>query len=470
MLLHGRDNGLVDVWTQRLLGAHLGAAGVPVKALTCDGLGHQDVWIGRRSAEVCAEVGQFLDGPCSGAMQVNDDGPGNGPDNGRSDGQADSLDPGQADGRAEGGADWILRPAALGPRLDVAHDTDGRTIARVAAMPPLTEGVSHLGVLPVRWHREGQGATGRLTAWRLRLQAPGLIQAEAGPARRWQFLDLSTLTDDLAAGGHTTDPSPSPRLFPDGAAPFTLEDEDARHAAPDPRNTHTGGIGEVEGWWVGFLTARDQSLAADLDRPWPDLQGSPPWHAPTGRVKPTGTSDGEPSLADACHALQTLTDTTQAPHLTEAERLNGLSPWLAGLVRSERLKTLQVHLMSQSCRPVTIALGSCQYPHGPLDGGPAQASLNRLADDAEAGTIDLVLLMGDQIYADATAGLVDPRVRDDRYVIPHERAQAAQGLQRVLALAPTVMLADDHEVQDNWRRAPRDRAVAALRNAFGTLR
>ena len=101
-----------------------------------------------------------------------------------------------------------------------------------------------------------------------------------------------------------------------------------------------------------------------------------------------------------------------------------------------------------------LAVASCQYPHGPLDRAPAQASLERMAQQADQGELDLALFLGDQIYADATAGLVDPTRRDERYEIPHERAQRAPGLRRVLARLPSVMLLDDHELVDNWEPRP----------------
>jgi hypothetical protein len=120
-------------------------------------------------------------------------------------------------------------------------------------------------------------------------------------------------------------------------------------------------------------------------------------------------------------------------------------------------------------RPVRIAVASCQYPHGPLDREPAQASLRHMAQRARAGDIDLALFMGDQIYADATAGLVDPLRRDERYEHPHERAQSAPGLRQVLACLPAVMAIDDHELVDNWEPPPpgggSDAALWQLREA-----
>ena len=74
-----------------------------------------------------------------------------------------------------------------------------------------------------------------------------------------------------------------------------------------------------------------------------------------------------------------------------------------------------------------FALASCQYPadmtdgapgdHGGL-GGPANASLLRLSKkltpNIPGESPSLLVMAGDQIYVDATAGLFDARTQSDR--------------------------------------------------------
>ena len=115
---------------------------------------------------------------------------------------------------------------------------------------------------------------------------------------------------------------------------------------------------------------------------------------------------------------------------------------------------------------VTFALASCQYPSdifNRMQGGeharrgPVDQSLLALGDRLnKPNPPTLLLLCGDQIYTDATAGLFDPKVSDQRFRIPHERRGQSRGsmvvMQR-LDLAVEMML-DDHEIRDNW--APND--------------
>ena len=142
-------------------------------------------------------------------------------------------------------------------------------------------------------------------------------------------------------------------------------------------------------------------------------------------------------------------------------------------------------------QPFTFALASCQYPAGLVDGtpqdwlpggsrlqGPADASMLRLArrldGSADPGRPSLLVLAGDQIYADATAGLFDPRAgstprtlgttireAEDWLRIPYQSWYGSVGPQSVLGRLPSRMMLDDHEIDDNWEKLPDNAAPGA---------
>ena len=143
--------------------------------------------------------------------------------------------------------------------------------------------------------------------------------------------------------------------------------------------------------------------------------------------------------------------------------------------------------------PFSFALGSCHYPAGLVDGtpqdyqpggaqlpGPADAALLRLArrldqlDDPDRPS--LLVLAGDQIYADATAGLFDPRagttpqnqasLRDaaDWLRVPYQNLYGSVGAQSVLGRLRSFMVPDDHEIDDNWEPLPAPAAPGAERH------
>src|SRR4029079_3155607 len=124
----------------------------------------------------------------------------------------------------------------------------------------------------------------------------------------------------------------------------------------------------------------------------------------------------------------------------------------------------------------SFALASCQYPCGMLDRtppgaardappGPSDASYGRLLAVLEGkrgkgpggktlAVPEFLVLAGDQIYCDATAGLFDPRRLDDRHRLSYEGFFGARGPRSVLCRLPAVMRLDDHEIDNDWEPDP----------------
>ncbi len=99
--------------------------------------------------------------------------------------------------------------------------------------------------------------------------------------------------------------------------------------------------------------------------------------------------------------------------------------------------------------PVRIALGCCRYPGFYFDRARTTAAFERLALRKAGSAPHLALMLGDQIYADATAGLFDPASPIERYMRAHRKAFRTSRIHRLLAGLPVVMTADDHEFGDN---------------------
>lgn len=94
-----------------------------------------------------------------------------------------------------------------------------------------------------------------------------------------------------------------------------------------------------------------------------------------------------------------------------------------------------------------VAAMTCAYPGTPWDRDRASASHARLHArcTAKGAPPSFGFLLGDQIYADATAGLVDPLSPVERYGRRHEQAWRARGLRALMQRLPLVMTPDDHE-------------------------
>jgi pimeloyl-ACP methyl ester carboxylesterase len=160
--------------------------------------------------------------------------------------------------------------------------------------------------------------------------------------------------------------------------------------------------------------------------------------------------------------------------LPPAKVLAAVQQWMP-MQTAERLETAFLR-WDDLCRAITLhdadkpqgvrfAFGSCQYPPGVFDRPIAEASMRKLAaslDGAEgADAPDLVLLLGDQIYADATAGIADAARIDERFEQPHVDALRMAPLREVMRRRSVRALIDDHELSNNWEPLSAD--VAAKR-------
>lgn len=113
---------------------------------------------------------------------------------------------------------------------------------------------------------------------------------------------------------------------------------------------------------------------------------------------------------------------------------------------------------------VSFLASTCRYPGFPFDRHRAeyavQRVLPRLGDKNPAHHPAFGLFVGDQIYADATAGIVDPLSPTERFAERHRSALSRSAdyhraaLGDLLANLPVVMTPDDHEYIDNYPAGP----------------
>lgn len=107
--------------------------------------------------------------------------------------------------------------------------------------------------------------------------------------------------------------------------------------------------------------------------------------------------------------------------------------------------------------PLSLLAGSCLYPGLPFERARSFAVFGgmkqHLHDDNELQRrgVDGLILLGDQIYADATADLFDPKAHYERYRNPYRTAFTQPDVAYVLSHLPSWLVVDDHEYRDNWR-------------------
>jgi cholesterol oxidase len=121
-------------------------------------------------------------------------------------------------------------------------------------------------------------------------------------------------------------------------------------------------------------------------------------------------------------------------------------PWFRRMQEGER-------------KALHILVGSCRYPAQLMDGDMAdsifEGMLKHVADDDIRGPgADMAFFVGDQIYADATAGLVDSDDWRERYVERYRRAFSSPRFSKLGRCLPLHFTVDDHEIDDQWSGDP----------------
>ncbi|WP_298429123.1 alkaline phosphatase D family protein [Ottowia sp.] len=109
-------------------------------------------------------------------------------------------------------------------------------------------------------------------------------------------------------------------------------------------------------------------------------------------------------------------------------------------------------LADSSTNNLCFVAACCQHPGTLAEIERADASMLEIADGLEKGDIpaQFLCLLGDQIYADATAGLTDSVSPIERLRSATLRAFNAEGFRKVTSQLPTYMTLDDHEIDNDW--------------------
>jgi cholesterol oxidase len=117
------------------------------------------------------------------------------------------------------------------------------------------------------------------------------------------------------------------------------------------------------------------------------------------------------------------------------------------------LQRLRAAARGDRCRDMRFIVGSCRYPGTPFEREASDLVFRGIlahVEDREHPAPHLLFLVGDQIYADATANILDAEAWRERYCKQYRDAFTTPHARSVLARVPTHFAIDDHELMDNW--------------------
>ncbi len=170
-----------------------------------------------------------------------------------------------------------------------------------------------------------------------------------------------------------------------------------------------------------------------------------------------------PTFAVAGHhfALVHVTGLEPGDRVAYEVRLDGEVVWPAP---DTQLPPSVIHTRITGDDACTVTFGSCRTMQD--KGSDALSALAaRAADDPQRRRLDLLLLLGDQVYADELSQATRARLRERRdvslppgesvadfeeYTWLYKEAWSEPAVRWLLSTVPVVMIFDDHEVHDDW--------------------
>ncbi len=119
---------------------------------------------------------------------------------------------------------------------------------------------------------------------------------------------------------------------------------------------------------------------------------------------------------------------------------------------SQRIITLGRSVVENESCSINFFAAACRHPG--LTGfefDRADASLLRAAAAAKDAQPRFMLMLGDQIYADARAGLIDTESPVEKFVTRYRNAfGSSAGFRKLAQAIPLYMVIDDHEINNDW--------------------
>jgi|GEM_PF-324659 len=124
----------------------------------------------------------------------------------------------------------------------------------------------------------------------------------------------------------------------------------------------------------------------------------------------------------------------------------------------------QLSTKSKNGEKLSLLLGSCLHPGTTFErrksdlvfrGISIQAGILE-GDDGEIveDGADALIMLGDTIYADATASVFDPHSFYERFRVRYRSVFGGEYARHLFANLPTHFVIDDHEIIDNWQGLP----------------
>lgn len=119
---------------------------------------------------------------------------------------------------------------------------------------------------------------------------------------------------------------------------------------------------------------------------------------------------------------------------------------------SQRVVTLGSTVVENKIGCIRFFAAACRHPGlSGFEFDRADASLLKVVAAVKTSQPRFMLMVGDQIYADARAGLMDIETPIEKFLSKYRNAfGSSAGFRKLAQILPVYMVIDDHEINDDW--------------------
>jgi cholesterol oxidase len=181
----------------------------------------------------------------------------------------------------------------------------------------------------------------------------------------------------------------------------------------------------------------------------------PPAYTPGARIAPLDMalelSDARVLLKPLAHLVRRQRALTRSAAPGTLSRQRRTLRWMDECVL--RLHAQRILPEQASEQALRFVAATCRHPGiTELEAARSDATLLALAQHQRTHPASLMWMLGDQIYADARAGLADTASPVELLLPRYREAFGSKGFRALARSLPLHMVMDDHEIGDNWSR------------------
>ena len=234
------------------------------------------------------------------------------------------------------------------------------------------------------------------------------------------------------------------------------------------------GPGKFDGLFNGMdFSALELSVNGVNDQPSQTPKPEPePWEISGSQIQPLDT--GPCMLKKKGHFLTPLADDIEHQGLTAMAAEPGTLSRTRRTRRNLKQRVIELQptqLQTSNSGKITFFAGACRHPGlTAFEYKRADATLGKVFEKIDISNPQFMLMLGDQIYADVRAGVLDTASPIEKLLPRYRGAFGSSGsFRKLVTRLPLYMVMDDHEINDDWSRDQQNASTTSEVLAYNAM-